>query len=428
MIKYMFIFWLGFVTHLCGFHITKTISVSDPDLDEVNGSQLAFNDKGDIVLLWNAKVNNKSALQLSEKVNGCSWSKTQTLSSWGEEISNTGIHLDSKGVTSIWWKDTESKETTLHLIQKPLKEENLNYSMLPSSIFSEGVILTNGNFAQITSDLNYSNINVCGNITKSLHIREYSPSQRPSAINNFTKMQLVLDIPSFISNHKTHEFVVWTEQDLSLNCSWYKDGQWSLPEKLGNLPNTASVVNNTSGVIDQKGRGALAIPLFDQSSNEMNFFVTSFSEGVFSPVQEIGNNEFAVGPNCSINQFGDIFIVWTSAYDKLGHVGAAYKLHNQEEFTLVDTTNLDGDNLFPIVRCKPTGDFIILWENIEENDVASLCGIQFSIDKQNFLPPIKLYSGKGGDLHFQDFLVSGEDQGIITWIFENKIQISEFHL
>jgi len=401
-------------------------------LNEADSPKLSYNDAGDIVVSWIATINNKKALQNSEKKYGLPWTEVNTISPWEEEISDFDIHLDSKGVISIWWTNGESNKKTIQWIQKPIGEVNFEYDIIPSKESSEVVILSNGNICLINSDLIFSKTNSSLSITKSLGISEYtSPQSLPKTIT-LTDLELALDHASIISNHGTHTYCVWTNHDHSLNCSWYRNGQWSSPENLGSLPNTSTVIHKKSGFIDRKGNCLLAIPLFDETPNKMRFFVTSFSEGVFSSLQEIGHNEYAVNPNCSINHCGDSFVVWNSVQNKLAIIKAAYKSHNQKAFNLINTTNLKGDNYFPIVRCASKGNFVIVWNSFEENEegttIASLWGSQFSTKKQTFSRPTKLFSKKTANFLFTDFFLTEEDRGLITWTVDDKIQVAEIRL
>ncbi|NGX26152.1 MAG: hypothetical protein K940chlam6_00064 [Chlamydiae bacterium] len=424
MIKYLTAACLSIVTCLSGFHISNPITLTAPDLDGASPPKLAYNNAGDIAILWKATINNKEALQLSARSSDLTWSESETLSPWEEEISGFDIHLDSKGATSIWWKNAKAKEN-LQLLQKSPGEIDFQSYQLSSSLLSKGIILLNGNFAQVTSSLTFSS----KGLTNLLQISEYSSPHLPPLDTTLSEDQSALNLAYFVSNYRNNCLCTWIDHNFSLNYSWGGDQNWSNPVRIGSLPENSFSLK-TAGIIDQKGQGILAISIQVDNSEEIvpKIFATTFSEGVFSPLLEVGNNEYGVGPNCSINHFGDAFIVWNSVQNGIAIVKAAYKLQNQEEFTMIDMQNLRGDNLFPKVRCTSKGDFVVIWNNHRESPgEQSVWGNLFSTEKQTFSPLTKLSTKKGFHL-FTDFFLTEENSGLITWMINDLVQVADLHL
>jgi hypothetical protein len=128
---------------------------------------------------------------------------------------------------------------------------------------------------------------------------------------------------------------------------------------------------------------------------------------------------------------GNFMVVWCQYVGKYSRVYAAYKPVGKPWSPTVSLFPTDVQ-LFPFLQVSPTGDFVLVLQNMKNWKYVTIYGFTFSSKEQVWSSPI-LLSPEGQNCLLSGFVLGKNGKGLLAWVMPKetgdiKLEVATLHL
>ncbi len=355
------------------------------DLNLKQNPQIAINDQGVAVLVWNEGRGEvlKSSLKNSEGV----WSIPEPIKEWewSDQIDTLRCRIDSIGNVSVFW---ENDEDDLRVVEKKLNGSYVVPADL-SDIFGAANISKEGGF-EIT--------------------------------------------PIFAKNRENKQFMLWWGYDENGDYFFLSqlngDGSRSDPEKIA-VPFWHYSEEKIHVKVDSNENVYIAIETGDNNG----FFSLCRTDNQWSEFEFIDKNEdlsleSSFESPCQqnfasvIDSQGNLMVIWEMSRGHRSEIYGAYKPHGKTWLKPVALTSRSERNFKPFLKVDGAGHFVLIWNRNSNWNNYSIQGMTFSPLALEWSGPTQL-SPTGGRYSATSFDLSPNGHGAIAAIsYEDPFDLS----
>lgn len=404
------------------------VTVSDPQLDSYL-VEMHSSENGNVVLNWLTKYGANERIESSQKSQNSSWSPSEPVSDWSEDIFRNCCYVNAKGELFAVWEE-EKGQSFLCIAEKI---EGKPWSYILNWLDKEF----------LTSDFLFDprgKLIIVGTQTvpyKPLNSSKYSHEDTAEAIALSTKVpgqikqkseMLIqkgfysLGVPKMSIDKNGMGYIVWEASKSggkSLMCQQIVDGHFNgEPEKICPLQ---GLIFDLEVVHNEKGDIAISYTAF--VNHKINGYVLTKTENSWSQPFSI---EGADGMKIAIDHLGNVMAVEESDSDGIRII---YKLidqpwHNQSFFSSDNRAVWNEAN----VQVDGAGNFVVVWEQNQRNRF-SILGSSFSTANQAW-SDIQQLSPQDQSCCDCVFSFWAPGKGHIAWVmtpngFDRVIQVAE---
>ncbi len=412
MLKIFLSFCVGLSVQAWGLtaSLPVTLSVTEPE-QIFEHSKVAVNNRGDAAVIWSAASNesDKRTLKFASKKANERWQGFERISQEHADIGAFGLVVDEKGKITVSCSiaDDDKSFSLFQVLQKAghIWSCPLYFRINENKSVSTSFALSNQGEAMLVKT----------NVTQdaaSLQTMSASFQGLDAQMVDIFTASRDLSLPRLFAGEDGSLAAFWLSEN-KCYCTVYRAGKWTEIQEVCDVP--GAVFYFTAAVGNQ---GEMAV-CFEMDSQ---IYAAYFEDNSWSPLVSIAPlfqpqhtpaavRRFSEEPGLAVDEQGNAMIIW-GAGNGAKPFNVTYKAQGQESVVL-ELPRLPGRNFNGKIKNDHIGNFVAVWQNVEEKEIAVYCAA-YSTKTGWWTDPVRLSPDKIVCME-PDFAINSDGQGIVSW-------------